>query len=71
MGRNWSSNVDEIAGKVPASSSPIIETPIQRASPQTYGEHHLHQDHIQEPIVEETMDTWELVTNTKRKRKTS
>jgi len=29
MGRNWSSTVDETAGKVLASSSPIIETPIR------------------------------------------
>jgi len=71
IGRNWSSKVDETAEKVPRSSSQIIETPVQRTLPQTYDEHYLHQDHIQEPIVEETMDTWELITNTRRKRKTS
>jgi len=63
--------VDKTAGKVPTSSLQIIETSVQRTSPQTYDEHYLQQDHIQEPIVEETMDTWELITNTKRKRKTS
>jgi len=48
----------------------IREIPLQTTSLPISNEQHIT-THVQEHTIEETMDTWQLVTNTERKRNTS